>query len=161
MKLGTNWLAQYEVHNHTRIQNLENQLAAEKLADGEKVEAFIKWIKDLQDQLTAVGVAISPEDLARRCIRILPAKYAGLVTALNTQVRPFPLMFEELSAMLLEEEIRLRTREGRGDAAFTANTKGKGVTSNASNKKPKKKKFSEYWMEALATSSCTWSFWTN
>lgn len=125
---------QYEAHNHTRIQNLENQLAAEKLADGEKVEAFIKRLKDLIDQLAAVGVAISPEDLARRCIRILPAKYDGLVTALNTQVRPTLLTFEELSAMLLEEELRLNTRAGGGDSAFTANTKGKG--------KSKKKKFS-------------------
>ncbi|MCO5593227.1 hypothetical protein L7F22_047234 [Adiantum nelumboides] len=50
---------QYEAHNHTRIQNLENQLAAEKLVDGEKVEAFIKWIKDLQDQLATIGVTIS------------------------------------------------------------------------------------------------------
>ncbi|MCO5586041.1 hypothetical protein L7F22_039979 [Adiantum nelumboides] len=96
---------QYEAHNHTRIQNLENQLAAKKLADGEKVKAFIKWIKDLQDQLATVGVAIFPEDLARCCICILPAKYDGLVTALNTQVCPTPLMFEELSAMLLEEEL--------------------------------------------------------
>ncbi|MCO5608004.1 hypothetical protein L7F22_062207 [Adiantum nelumboides] len=82
---------QYEAHNHTRIQNLEHQLAAEKLTDGEKVEAFIKRMKDLIDQLAAVGVAISPEDLVRRCIRILPVKYDALVTALNTQVRPTEL----------------------------------------------------------------------
>ncbi|MCO5567848.1 hypothetical protein L7F22_021544 [Adiantum nelumboides] len=119
------------------LENLEHQLAAEKLADGEKVEAFIKRMKDLIDQLAAVGVAISPEDLARRCIRILPVKYDALVIALITQVRPTELTFEELSAMLLEEELRLRTRAGGADAAFTANTKGKGSSS-----KSKKKKFS-------------------
>ena len=130
---------QYETKNHTRIQNLENQLAAEKLAEGEKVEDFIKRIKDLQDQMAAAGVAKTPEDLARRCIRILPQKYDGLVTALNTQVRPQPLTFEELCAMLLEEELRFKTRDGSGDAAFSANAKGKGLESK---KKPKKKKFS-------------------
>lgn len=134
---------QYETKNHTRIQNLENQLAAEKLGEGERVEDFIKRIKDLQDQMAAVGVAKTPEDLARRCIRILPAKYDGLVTALNTQVRPSPLTFEELSAMLLEEELRLKTREGGSDAAFFANNKGKGIaSSDGSKKKLKKKKFS-------------------
>ncbi|MCO5563573.1 hypothetical protein L7F22_017218 [Adiantum nelumboides] len=99
-------LVQYTTNADTLIQNLENQLAAEKLVDGEKVEAFIKWIKDLQDQLAVVGVAISPKDLAQRCICILSTtKYDGPVTALNTQVCPTPLMFEELSAMLLEEEL--------------------------------------------------------
>ena len=132
--------SQYETRNYTRIQNLENQLAVEKLANGEKVESFVKRIKDLQDQLAAVGVVISPEDMARRCIRVLPSKYDGIVTALNTQVRPTPLKFDELSAMLLEEELRLKTREGREDSAFLSRTKGKGTSnSNNVNRIPKKK----------------------
>ena len=134
--------SQYETRNYTRIQNLENQLAAEKLADGEKVESFVKRINDLQDQLVAIGVAISPEEMARRCIRVLPPKYDGIVTALNTQVRPTPLRFEELSAMLLEEELRLKAREVREDSAFVIKTKGKGIpNSNSENRIPKKKKF--------------------
>ena len=90
------------------------------------------------------GVAITPEDLARRCIRILLPEYDGLVTALNTQIRPQPLTFEELCAMLLEEELRLKSRKrGSRDSAFTASTKGKGkATSSQPKKKPQKKKFS-------------------
>ena len=105
--------SQYETRNYTRIQNLENQLVEEKLPNGEKVESFVKRIKDLQDQLAVVGVVVSPEDMAHRCIRVLPSKYDGIVTTLNTQVRPTPLKFDELSAMLLEEELRLKTREGK------------------------------------------------
>ena len=41
--------------------------------------------------------------------------------------------------MLLEEELRFKTRDGNGDAVFSANAKGKG---SESKKKPKKKKFS-------------------
>ena len=71
--------SQYETRNYTRIQNLENQFA-----NGEKVESFVKRIKDLQDQLAVVGVVISREDMARRCIRVLPSKYDGILTTLNT-----------------------------------------------------------------------------
>ena len=41
--------------------------------------------------------------------------------------------------MLLEEELRFKTRDGSGDAAFSANAKGKGLESK---KKLKKKRFS-------------------
>ena len=59
---------QYETKNHTRIQNLENQLATEKLTKVEKVENFIKWIKDLQDQMVVIGVDKTLEDLSWKCI---------------------------------------------------------------------------------------------
>ncbi|MCO5581175.1 hypothetical protein L7F22_035053 [Adiantum nelumboides] len=102
---------QYETRNQTRIQNLENRLADQRHLDTEKAEDFIKRIKNLQDQLAVVGVVITPKDLTRRCIRSLPPKYDGLVTALNTQVRPTPLTFEKFCIMLLEEEVRLKSRQ--------------------------------------------------
>lgn len=133
---------QYETRNQTRIQNLENQLAAERFAEGETVEAFITRIKDLRDQMAGAGVQITSEELARRCLRICPPKYDGLVTALNTQVRPQALTFEEFTALLLEEELRLKSREGsgKGATAFTANAKGKGNSSNKADKDGDKKK---------------------
>ena len=78
--------------------------------------------------------------MAHRCIRVLPSKYDGIVTTLKSQVRPTPLKFDELSAMLLEEEIRLKTREGMEVLAFVSRTKGKGTSnSNNVNRIPKKK----------------------
>ena len=64
-----------------------------------------------------------------------------MVTSLNTQVRTPPLTFEQFCAMLLEEELRQKAREG-GDIAFMANAKkGKGKDfSNSSTSKDKKKK---------------------
>ena len=112
-------------------------LAAERCSDGESAETFITRIKNLCDQMAAVGITKTSEELARRCIRILPQKYDALVMTLNTQVRNPPLTFEEFSAMLLEEEMRMKTRDGRSDAAFSATSKGKG-----SEKKNGKKKFS-------------------
>ena len=130
--------SQYETRNQTRIQNLENQLAAEKLSEGEAVETFITRIKNLRDQMAAVGISKTKEDLARRCMRVLTHKFDGLVTALNTQVRNPPLTFEEFSAMLLEEEMRLKSRDAGngGDSALTAKAKAKGEK-----KKDGKKKF--------------------
>lgn len=129
---------QYETRNQTRIQNLENQLAAERLNEDEAAESFVSRMKNLRDQMAAVGIAKSSEDLARRCIRVLPPKYDGLVTALNTQVRTPPLTFEEFTAMLQEEEMRLKSRENQLDSAFSAKVK----SSQDDKKKGKKKKFS-------------------
>ena len=128
---------QYETRNQTRIQNLENQLAAERLAEGEAAEIFITRIKGLCDQMAAVGIAKTSEELARRCIRVLPQKYDGLVTALNTQIRTPPLTFEEFSSMLLEEELRLKSRDGETSVALTMKTDWK----NNNKQRPKKKRF--------------------
>ena len=84
---------QYETRNQTRIQNLEDMLAVERCSDGESAETFITRIKNLCDQMAAVGITKTSEELARRYIRILPQKYDALVTTLNTQVRNPPLHF--------------------------------------------------------------------
>ena len=58
-------------------------LAVERCFDGESVETFIT-LKNLCDQMAAVGITKTSEDLAKMCIRILPQKYDALVTTLNT-----------------------------------------------------------------------------
>ena len=70
------------------------------------MESFVKRIKDLQDQLVDVGVVVSLEYIASWFIRILPSKYDGIVTTLDTQVQPTLLKFDELSAMLLKVELQ-------------------------------------------------------
>ena len=104
MKLRAYWPASMRPEIIQGYKTSKNQLAAKKLAYGEKVKCFVKRIKDLQDQLAAIGVVVSPEDRARRCIRVLSSKYDGIVTALSSQVRPTPLKFDELRAMLLEDK---------------------------------------------------------
>ena len=86
--------SQHEIGNYTRIQNLENELVVERVIDGAKAESFVKRIKDLQG------------------IRLFDA-FEYFLHTLNTQVWSTPLKFDELSAMLLEEELRLKTSEGR------------------------------------------------
>ena len=78
--------------------------------ESENAEKFITRVKNLRDQMIAIGITITSKDLARRCIGILPPKYDGLVTTLNTQNRNPPLNFEDFSAMLLEEEMHQNTR---------------------------------------------------
>ena len=95
---------QYETTNQTWIQNLEAQLVNEKLSVSEMEEKFITKVKSLCNQMTAIGITITSEDLAQRCIQILPLKYDSLVMALNTRNRNLPLNFEDFSAMLLDEE---------------------------------------------------------
>lgn len=112
-------------------------LAAERCSDGESAETFITRIKNLCDQMAAIGITKTSEELARRCIRILPQKYDALVTTLNTRVRNPALTFEEFSVMLLEEEMRMKTHDGGSDAAFSATSKGKG----GEKKNGKRKKF--------------------
>lgn len=78
----------------------------------------IRWESRIWRSMTAIGITITSEDLARRCIRILPPKYHSLVTALNTQNRNVPLNFEVSSAMLLEEEMHQKMRNGGEDSTF-------------------------------------------
>ena len=52
------------------------------------------------------------EDLAQWCLQICLPRFDGLVTTLNTQVRPQPLSFEEFCVLLMEEELRLKARDG-------------------------------------------------
>ena len=93
------------------------------------------------DQMTAIGITITSEDLVRRCIRILPPKYDGLVTALNTQNRNPPLNFEDFSAMLLGEEMYQKMRTGEDLAFLAGSKKGKGKDScNPSSSEDKKNK---------------------
>ena len=56
---------QYETQNQTRIQNMENMLAAERCSNGESAETFITQIKNLCDQMAAVGITKTNEELAR------------------------------------------------------------------------------------------------
>ncbi|XP_057969584.1 uncharacterized protein LOC131158743 [Malania oleifera] len=77
---------QYETRNQTRIQNLESQLAAEKLYNGELAEVFITRIKNLCDQMVAVGIAKTNEELGRRCIRVSPSKYDSLIKGKDNNV---------------------------------------------------------------------------
>ncbi len=59
---------------------------------------------------------------------------------MNTQVRNPPLTFEEFGAMLVEEEMRLKAKDGI-DTAFSANAKkGKGKGSGNPNASEKRKK---------------------
>ena len=116
---------QYEMRNQTWVQNLENQLAAEKFADGEVTKIFITRIKNLRDQMAAISIGIESRDLARRRICVLPPRYDSLVTSVNTQVCVPPLSFEEFCSILQEEEMQQKLWGG-GDSAFIANTKGKG-----------------------------------
>jgi len=53
---------------------------------------------------------------------MLPLKFNGFVTALTTKIRPTPLMLEEFSSMIMEEEMGLKARNGV-DEAYVANTK--------------------------------------
>jgi hypothetical protein len=130
---------QYETTNPTRILNLENQLQSEKLADGEAVDLFLTRIKGLRDQMAAIGMPLRSEDLARRCLRALPPKFDGFVTALTTAVRPTPLTFEEFSSMVMEEEMRLKVRSS-ADEAYAASAKGKGKSKDSGESSDRKKK---------------------
>ena len=100
----------------------------EKFNEGETAETFITRIKNLRDLMAGAGIKKLSKHLARKCLLVCPPKFDALVTTLNSQMRPQPLTFEDFCALLQEEELRLKAREGGGtaDAAFSATAKGKG-----------------------------------
>lgn len=105
---------QYETKNQTRIQILENQLAVKIL------------LKERSRKISSRGFMIYKLLLGQsRALQALVHLDLRLVMALNPQMQLNPLSFRELSAMFLEEELRLKTCEGGLDVAFLANIKGK------------------------------------
>ncbi|MCO5612829.1 hypothetical protein L7F22_067100 [Adiantum nelumboides] len=85
----------YKMRNQTRVYNLENQLVAENFTNGESAETFITRIKNLRDQMAAIGIGTKSQDHAQRCIHVLPPRYDSHVTSSNTQVHVPPFSFEE------------------------------------------------------------------
>eukprot|EP00249_Psilotum_nudum_P026600 c32915_g1_i1 orf=1-282(-) len=87
------------------IQNIENELALKQMTKIESTKTFIMRIKNLRDLMAGVGIKVMTEELARWCTHILPKRYDSLITSLNTQQRDPPLMFEDFSMLLQEEEL--------------------------------------------------------
>ncbi|XP_057951481.1 uncharacterized protein LOC131146111 [Malania oleifera] len=62
----------------------------------------------------------------------------AIITSVSNSIRTSTLTFEEFCALLLEEEMRLRTKENESSSAFTVYIKGKD--NNVEKKKGKNKK---------------------
>ena len=79
------------LRDHFERQCLANKLFLKKtyfrmeMKEGSSITTHLKRMKELTDQLAAVGAPISEEDQVMTLLGSLPEKYSGLVTALEAR----------------------------------------------------------------------------
>jgi Reverse transcriptase (RNA-dependent DNA polymerase)/gag-polypeptide of LTR copia-type/Integrase core domain/GAG-pre-integrase domain len=131
------WLAIKNVFQRT---SLLNKLAARRrfytasMVDNEKILTYINRVKQLTEELKAMGVIIDDEEVAMAVLNGLPPKYDHLIVALDTMGDDTKLTLEFTKSRLMQEEQRSDEREMRNtsrvkteDAALVGNSSHKTV----------------------------------
>lgn len=97
--------------NHYERKTLANKLFLKKtyfrcvMSEGVSVQEHLKHMKELTDQIAAIGVAIAEEDQVVTLLGSLPASYSTLVTALEARIDELTLQFVQ-QALINEEQKR-------------------------------------------------------
>ena len=99
------------LRHHYERETLANKLYLKKsyyraeMKEGMPVQQHLKHMKELADQLAAIGAAIPVEDQMVTLLGSLPQSYSTLVTALEAQVDDLTLQFVQ-QALINEEQKR-------------------------------------------------------
>jgi len=98
------------------------------MSEGDTITNHIAHIKNLKEQLVAVGEAVASGEPVHVTLNSLPCSYDMFVTGLTTASRVSTITFDELGGMLLQQEKALKKYFGEGSSmenAFVAKLKGK------------------------------------
>jgi hypothetical protein len=112
------------LRNHYERETLANKLFLKKryfrteMKEGALMESHLKHMKEITDQLAAIGAPISQEDQVVTLLGSLPRSYSTLVTALEARGDDLTLTFVQ-QALVQEEQKRLN---GRGSAIPSDNS---------------------------------------
>jgi gag-polypeptide of LTR copia-type len=104
------------------------------MADGERTLTYINRVKQLNEELKAMGVIIDEEEVDMAVLNGFPPKYDHLIVALDTLGDDAKLTLEFTKSRLMQEEQRSDEREMRNpsnvkteDAALVGNSRDKRV----------------------------------
>lgn len=101
-----------------------------EMKEGEKINDHLKRLKELTDQLGAIGSKIEEEDQIVTLLGSLPASYATVVTALETKMDDLKLQFVQ-QALINEEQKRVHTEDSLGSSGASAmSSQVRGNTQN-------------------------------
>lgn len=107
---------------HFERDTLANKLFLKKkyfrceMKEGESITEHLKRMKELTDQLGAIGAVIEEEDQIVTLLGSLPSSYATIVTALETKLDHLTLQFVQ-QALINEEQKRMSADGNYGGAA--------------------------------------------
>ena len=82
-----------------------------KMADSEKIMAFISRVRQLASDCKAMGVSIDDQEIAMTVICGLPQKYEHLIVAIDAATDDESLSLDFVKSRLLQEEQRLLERK--------------------------------------------------
>ena len=99
----------YETTNSNRILFLEINLLSMKMETNETITTYVSRIKDLVDQLSAIGDKVSDTDMVTIALKGLIKDYQYFVSSLGGRAKP--PTFVELTGILLQEEERMKVFE--------------------------------------------------
>ena len=104
---------------HFERDTLANKLFLKKryfrceMKEGEALTDHLKQMKELTDQLSAIGSVIEEEDQIVTLLGSLPPSYATIVTALETKIDNLTLKFVQ-QALINEEQKRVNANDSSG-----------------------------------------------
>lgn len=81
-----------------------------EMTEGDRLAEHLKRMKELTDQLSAIGAVIEEEDQIVTLLGSLPTSYATIVTALETKIDNLTLQFVQ-QALTNEEQKRLNAND--------------------------------------------------
>ena len=99
----------YETTNSNRILFLKIKLLSMKMEAHENIATYVSIIKDLCDQLTAIGDKVSNYDMVTITLKGSIKYYHVFISSLGGRANP--PTFNELTGILLQEEERLKVFE--------------------------------------------------
>ena len=137
----------YAGRNEANVAYLRKQLESLHMQGGDSMDTFLTEIKDLKEQLIAVGEVISDGSLVQTVLDGLPDTYQPFASTfrLITKGNPEAIKFDALVAILLQEDQsrQNRAKQRVADQAFVSahrgngNSKPKAAPSKNSNKSEK------------------------
>ena len=98
--------ALYEIINSNQILFLKTKLLSMKMEANDNIVTYVSRIKDLCDQLNAIGDKVFNTDMVTITLKGLIRDYQYFVSSLGG--RAMPPTFIELTRILLQEEERMK-----------------------------------------------------
>jgi len=99
----------YETTNSNRNLFLKTKLLSIKMEANENIATYVSRIKDLCDQLSAIGDVVSNSDMVTITLKGLIRDYHVFISSLGGRAKP--PTFSELTGILLQEEERMKVFE--------------------------------------------------
>lgn len=113
----------YANNTNSRKLMLKRRLTNQKLEEGGSMNDFLQNLKELINEFACIGETLTDDEVVEYALMALPESFESLVNTL--MYRPALPSITELTAILMQEDIRHEVRSSRrgdGEALLTKST---------------------------------------